>query len=163
MPARVIADVKIPNIPLLRRRGASKALREEHSRFIVRALERASTVAREITPVGATALLKGTIITQTLIGQQADVVGQVIWAQPYAKFVDQGTPPHTPPIGPLLLWARRVLGDERAAYAVRAKISKVGTDAQNFAENTRTRIAPEVILLYRDAVRRYAMRLGVRT
>jgi hypothetical protein len=162
MPARVVADVKIPKIPLLRRGGARPALIQEHARFITRALERGASLARQVTPVGATALLKGTIITQKLIGQQADVVGQVIWAQPYAKFVDEGTAPHIPPIGPLLLWAKRVLGNERAAYAVREKIKAEGTEPHNFVEATRQLVAPEVILLYRDAARRYARRLGVR-
>lgn len=50
----------------------------------------------------------------------------------YAAAVEKGTKPHYPPIGPLLDWARRVLGDESAAYAVQRKIAEKGTDPQPF-------------------------------
>lgn len=50
----------------------------------------------------------------------------------YARFVDKGTRPHWPPIQPLLGWARRVLGDESAAYAVQQKIAEEGTEPVHF-------------------------------
>ena len=50
----------------------------------------------------------------------------------YAAFVQHGTDPHKPPIEPLKVWARRKLGQESAAYAVREKIAKKGTDANPF-------------------------------
>jgi len=50
----------------------------------------------------------------------------------YGIHVEYGTMPHIPPISPLIGWSRRVLRDSKAAYAVRAKISKEGTDAQPF-------------------------------
>jgi len=50
----------------------------------------------------------------------------------YGIHVEYGTSPHFVPISPLKSWSRRVLGDEKAAYAVRAAISKRGTPAQPF-------------------------------
>ena len=59
---------------------------------------------------------------------------RLVWgyAAPYAEFVERGTGPHYPPIEPLKKWARRVLGDEGAAYAVQQKIGKHGTKPQPF-------------------------------
>lgn len=54
------------------------------------------------------------------------------WNCKYAIFVEKGTAPHVPPIGPLKDWAARKLGDERAAYAVRHKIALQGTKPQPF-------------------------------
>lgn len=58
------------------------------------------------------------------------VDGSVVtgFAADYATWVDEGTPPHFPPIRPLLGWARRTLGDESAAYAVQQKIGQEGTE-----------------------------------
>lgn len=51
---------------------------------------------------------------------------------PHARPVEHGSIPHYPPIEPLKGWARRVLGDESAAYAVQQKIGKHGTPPQPF-------------------------------
>jgi len=53
-------------------------------------------------------------------------------AQPYAAVMEYGSRPFYAPIKPLKEWARRVLGDENAGYAVRAKIAKLGITAQPF-------------------------------
>lgn len=50
----------------------------------------------------------------------------------YAAFVQHGTDPRKVPIEHLKVWARRKLGQESAAYAVREKIAKKGTDANPF-------------------------------
>lgn len=153
-----IVDVKIPKIPLFK--GAStRLLAKHHNIFINKALQSSATVARQVTPVGATALLKGTIGTRSMVGNNANVVGQVVWAQSYAAFVDQGTPPHFPPIAPLLRWARRKLGNERAAYAVQAAIGERGTAAQNFVATTEAKVSPTIARLYVDQIRRYSREL----
>lgn len=131
-------------------------LRKHHSQFITKALQSALTRARRNTPVGATALLKGTIATDIIKGVQAEsMMGKVTWAQPYAAAVDRGTRPHFPPIRPLLRWARRVLGNMRAAYAVQQAIGKRGTPAKNYLEKTRMEVDPIVRKLYRDQIGRY--------
>lgn len=50
----------------------------------------------------------------------------------YGVDVEYGSSPHYVPIEPLKGWAKRVLHDENAAYAVRAKIAKFGTNASPF-------------------------------
>ena len=50
----------------------------------------------------------------------------------YGIHVEYGTKPHHVPLSPLKEWAGRVLGDEKAAFAVRNAISKRGTPAQPF-------------------------------
>ena len=56
-----------------------------------------------------------------------------LWARSaYAREVEFGTSPHMVPIAPLLGWAGRKLGDQSLAYAVRAKIAKVGTSASPY-------------------------------
>lgn len=55
----------------------------------------------------------------------------------YAEAVEDGSRPHWIPVRAMPdveVWARRVLGDEAAAWAVRHKIAEEGTDAQPFVE-----------------------------
>lgn len=51
---------------------------------------------------------------------------------PYSAVMEYGSRPFYAPIEPLKDWARRKLGDESAAYAVRAKIAKEGITASPF-------------------------------
>jgi hypothetical protein len=51
----------------------------------------------------------------------------------YSEYMEFGTRPFYAPIKPLKDWARRVTGDEKIGYAVRAKIAKFGITAQPFA------------------------------
>jgi HK97 gp10 family phage protein len=50
----------------------------------------------------------------------------------YAAAVEYGAKAHYAPIEPLKAWAKRVLGDEDAAYAVREHIAIEGTPAQPY-------------------------------
>jgi len=50
----------------------------------------------------------------------------------YAKAIEYGTPPFTPPLQPLKDWGRRVLGSEKAGVAVWNKIRKQGINPQPF-------------------------------
>lgn len=50
----------------------------------------------------------------------------------YGIHIEYGTSPHWVPISPLTGWSRRVLGDEKAAYSIRAAIARRGTPAQPF-------------------------------
>jgi len=51
---------------------------------------------------------------------------------PYGIDVEFGTSPHLVSTEHLKPWARRVLGDESAAFAVAKKIAKKGVEAQPF-------------------------------
>ena len=68
----------------------------------------------------------------------------------YAAAVEFGSGPHKPPIKPLKLWAKRKLGDENAAYAVRNKIAKEGTRPQPFLRPAYRKVVPE----YKRALKR---------
>lgn len=61
---------------------------------------------------------------------------EILWgyAAPYARYVNDGTAPHFPPIAPLKKWARRVLGDASLAWAIAQKIAQEGTDPVRFVE-----------------------------
>lgn len=167
--AQVAFNIDIPPINLYRQGAARELLRQEHTLYIGRVLERGQALAREETPVGATAILRGTITTDLFRGQtrSADIRGDVVWPQPYAAAVERGTAPHFPPIEPLKLWARRVLGDESAAWPIAIAISRRGTpsprhprDPRRYAERTRERLVPEAVRLYQDAITRFVRRLG---
>jgi len=66
--------------------------------------------------------------------RRADGAIEFGWAAEYAQYVNDGTEPHWVPIAELLGWARRVLGDESAAYAVQQKIAERGTGAVEFVD-----------------------------
>ena len=81
-------------------------------------------------PTGATGDLQRSF---AILGEQDGVV----WVGsrlPYAGHVQYGTAPHTPPLEPLKVWARRKLGDESAAGAVWQTIREEGTDADPYVD-----------------------------
>lgn len=82
-------------------------------------------------PHGATSGL-----AQSAFGPEEESDGSIVWgfSAEYAKYVEEGTRPHWPPIDPLKRWARRVLGEESAAWAVQKKIAAEGTPAQPYVE-----------------------------
>lgn len=83
-------------------------------------------LVRVFTPVGVSGLLRGSIFTE-ITGVRANLTGVIATSSIYGEPVELGSKPHWAPIGPLKLWALRVLGDEGAAYAVRWKIKQKGT------------------------------------
>lgn len=56
---------------------------------------------------------------------------------PYAEAQDEGTPPFTPPIKPLLEWGERVAGDRGVGAAVWQKIRKEGIEPKHFSRAAR--------------------------
>jgi len=70
----------------------------------------------------------------------------------YGVYVEYGTKPHYVPITPLIGWAGRVLGDKNAAFAVRAKISKVGTPAQPFFRPALHEVQQKWLPIFRNEV-----------
>ena len=59
-------------------------------------------------------------------------VGVVGSNLPYARALEFGTRPFTPPLKPLMEWGERVLGDESAGAAVWQKIRQNGISPQPF-------------------------------
>ncbi len=58
----------------------------------------------------------------------------IVASASYSVAVEYGSMPHWAPIEPLKGWARRKLGDEKAAWAVQHKIAKEGTTAKPFMD-----------------------------
>jgi hypothetical protein len=109
-----------------------RALAETFGAGMQEVVEETADMVRLATPVGVSGILRSSISTRVTLAPSAAifVAGEVASGRqaPYAEYVERGTRPGTwRPIAPLKLWARRVLGDERAAYAVRWVIFRRGT------------------------------------
>jgi hypothetical protein len=106
--------------------GPETVHREAHS-FMEIVLAYILRRVKIFTPVGVTGLLRGSLFTG-ITGTGANLRGKVATNSIYGEPVEMGTVPHWAPIRPLKLWALRKLGDESAAYAVRGKIKREGTE-----------------------------------
>lgn len=74
--------------------------------------------------------LRSSIFVRFLDGGHSAEVGTDV---EHGKFVESGRKPGSmPPLGPLKDWAKRVLGDEGAAFAVARKIAARGIPARPF-------------------------------
>jgi len=115
-------------------KNASAATRRGVNRYILDGCQKGFNVAQEDAPVGATGFLKN----QSAIEPTQRDDGSVYWGfgAEYADDVNYGTAPHWIPNEvvrtSLMDWARRVLGNEDAAWGVRQKIAERGTEAQPF-------------------------------
>ncbi len=115
------------NLPKME--GVKKQANDQAKEVLWRAMVKMESIAKDKAPVD-TGNLKARIhidpkepgATEYILSDGVD----------YGIHVEYGTKPHYVPITPLMGWAGRVLGDKKAAYAVRAKISKEGTPAQPF-------------------------------
>ena len=88
------------------------------------------------TPVGVTDVLHGSIQASPHVrdlagGSMVALTGTSI---PHGIPVEMGTKPHWAPIAPLIRWAEEKLGDPDAAFAVRAKIAREGTEGAHMFE-----------------------------
>lgn len=70
----------------------------------------------------------------------------------YGIYVEEGTKPHMPPVDSLRDWARRVLGDEEAAWAVAKSIEASGTQPQKFWATSYADIRDRYLDEYKDLV-----------
>lgn len=111
-------------------RDPGPAVERARRRYFLDVATRGFRVSQERVPTDTSQL------RQSGVRPQERLDGSVIWGYraDYARPVEEGSRPHWPPIEPLRGWARRVLGNESAAYAVQAKIAEEGTDAQPFVE-----------------------------
>ena len=110
-------------------RDASGAVERATERLLLDAADAGFQKSQEAVPVDQATLL------QSGVPPTVTRDGSVVWGYnaKHALPVEEGSEPHWPPIDPLRGWARRVLGDESAAYAVQQKIAEEGTDAQPYA------------------------------
>lgn len=152
----------IPKLPIFDPAAARQILQQEIGQGVSTLLESMATLARSKTPVDR-GLLRGAIFTQVEPGSGTVLVTGTlgVGAQaPYAPYVEYGTAPHWAPIAPLKGWARRVLGDERAAYAIQRAIAARGTKAQPFLQPAFDAVLPRAQGALQAATDRAAQRLG---
>ncbi|AHG00920.1 hypothetical protein HALLA_12110 [Halostagnicola larsenii XH-48] len=108
------------------RRGTRKALRD--------AADRGFEVSQEHVSHGADSFLANSGYPPE---ELADGTWEWGYSAGYAAAVEDGSEPHWIPVHAmdgLERWSRRILGDEGAAWAVRHKIAKEGTEANPFVE-----------------------------
>jgi hypothetical protein len=114
------------------------------------------------TPVGATEAARGSIqsATELLRGRTLEVRGTVTSALRYIQPLEKGSRPHWAPIAPLKIWARRVLGDEGLAFAVRAAIARRGTKGAYMFRDGAAASKGRIERILRRGVELWARRLG---
>lgn len=105
--------------------------------------------ARQKAPVD-TGVLRASITSSVRSSQDA-VTGVTGSNVKYALWVEEGTPPHWPPIKALEGWARR---HGTTAYVVARAISKRGTKAVWYMRNTYNENKSRVEKLVDDAIKR---------
>lgn len=112
-------------------RDAAGAVRDGVREALSAAADEGFAVSQREVPHGATSGLANSGVPPA---EQAD--GSIVWgySAPYARDVEEGTPPHLAPFRAIRKWARRVLGDERAAGGVWRKIAREGTDPQPYVQ-----------------------------
>lgn len=66
------------------------------------------------------------------ITEQSAILGNYA---PYAPIIEDGARPFTPPIGPLLAWAKRVLGDPSQPPNYSAQVKSLAFGVQNKIKN----------------------------
>lgn len=104
-------------------------------------------------------------ITSDAFSTPAGVLGLVGSAAPVAAFIELGTRPHTPPLEPLLLWVRDILGksgDEgfAAARGIQRKIRARGTPARPYFAQAAERHEGAVVRMFENAAGRVAAHLA---
>jgi hypothetical protein len=121
---------KLPPMALVQPQ-AQQAMQRAITGMVQEFTLRAEREVKRRTPVGATGLLRNSIQSEVRGVSTTAIRGVVATALVYGLPVEHGSRPHFAPIGPLKYWARRVLGNERAAYAVRWAIARRGTPARH--------------------------------
>lgn len=122
---------------------------------------------QELTPVGATGLLRQSISAREPRRLADQVIGEVGTSIAHALPVELGTRPHFPPIRPLADWAVAKLGvgrdqAERVGYLIARKIAQRGTKgAAMFAKAFQANRA-QVLRIYEAALPRIAQRIADR-
>lgn len=137
-------------------------LQQEVGQAVTAIVEQTATAARLAAPVNF-GILRASIGTRVSAGGLPVIAtGEVFTGSqaPYAAYVAYGTRPHFPPLAPLRLWAARVLGDERAAYAVARAISRRGTRPHERFRHAISTFPPDVQARLNAAIDRAAQRIG---
>lgn len=117
-------------------KDASQAVSDGTRRAMLDASQHGFNVSQQHVPHGADSYLANQSAVEPTVLDD----GSVVWGYnaEYARPVEEGSRPHWIPLravrNSLMKWARRVLGDESAAWPVRQKIAEEGTDAQPYVQ-----------------------------
>lgn len=132
--------------PLFQRGWSEKTIEKIGLRLQELFLAEIEVMEREIPnqiPRGATGLLRSSYVnTAVSKADGLNTFGLFGSASPYALYVEEGTSPHWPPTGSLVMWLMRKVGllmsrEEAIAkeYVFRRKIARRGTSAQPIVAN----------------------------
>lgn len=161
MPIDVDIQVKIPILARFRPERLDAATRATIYPAMTEATLLLEREVKQRTPVGATQAARGSIqsATELMRGRRLEVRGQVSSALKYIVPLEKGSRPHWAPIGPLKLWARRVLGQEGLAWAVRAAIARRGTKPAKMFKDGLAACKPKLERILREGVEAWVRRL----
>jgi HK97 gp10 family phage protein len=107
--------------------AAAKAAPQELGRAMTRSVLAIEGDAKGLVPVDTGNLRRS--ITHDVSAQAGGVVGRVGTNVPYARYVEEGTSPHWPPVSALAGWAGR---HGIPAFLVARAISRRGTKAKPY-------------------------------
>lgn len=125
-----------------------------------------ATAAKKAAPVGVSGEMRASITSQVKMMTPPNVEGVVGSPLPYALYMEEGTRPHYPPIGALLLWVQRVInpGNDRQIYAVakgvQRAIGRRGTRARKFLAGAFDDNQNKIVGYFDKALDRIAQRLA---
>lgn len=169
MAVRVSVKVDTRKAKWLRKNSAEgiRVTADEMGKALRLVLLRGREIAQKLSPVGATANLKGSIVTRVDKRATVQAVGTLRWQAPYASTVDKGGPPRRVSIAKLKAWAAAVLGNEKLAYPIQKNIQKQGTPSPNhpkpglgMSERTEAALSPHIQRLFDKAADNIARRLN---
>lgn len=149
----------IPKLAIFNPPVARRILQEEVSKGVQQIEERILASARLRAPVDQGNLRRYLAIRPPSKPSSGAVLVHSVIAPgrqtPYAAGVEQGTKPHWisgEDFEGLKGWAKRKLGDEKFAWAVRDKIAKDGTVAQPFLERASREVEAQVPIILAGSV-----------
>jgi hypothetical protein len=159
-------EFNVPNSPLYQGTGA-KIIGEEMVRAAEAGVLMLEGAVLPLTPINMGMLRKAWQTKVTLTGDPASgaVLGRVFNPLGYALPVETGARPHFPPVGPLVLWARRKFSlDEKEAKAigflVARAIARRGTRAVEMAKLALAQVRGRVEQRFADAFSRAKNRIA---
>lgn len=120
------------NVSVRTNMDAAGAVADGTERILLDAGQSGINTMLEHVPHGATSGLAQSAFGPELMDDGSVTLG---FGAPYAAPVRDGAVPHWIPLramDSLKRWARRILGDESAAWGVRGKIAKEGTEGQDY-------------------------------
>jgi len=121
--------LRLPTIPLLQAGQRAEVLEQTMTTALRAALAMTDAELVKRTPVGVSGRASSawTQRVEIVSSRPLNLLGQNVNITPYALPLDAGQTPHWPPWGPgsdLALWAKRKLGDEKAAFLVARSIAR---------------------------------------